>query len=90
MTPANLTSAITVAASDKTDARWAHSNYGTCVDVYAPGVAVSSAYYSSDTALVQATGTSMACSHVTGVLALYLQGNPTATPAEVSLACSNP
>ena len=86
VTPANLTAAITVAASDQTDTRWSHSNYGSCVDLYAPGVAVSSASHISDIALVQATGTSMASSHVTGVVALYLQDNPTASPAEVRSA----
>lgn len=75
-----------MAASDKTDTRWASSNYGSCVDLYGPGVAVTSAMDTSDTATMSASGTSMACPHVSGVLALYLQDNPTALPAEVSLS----
>ena len=73
-----------MAASDKTDTRWANSNYGSCVDLYAPGVAVTSAMDTSDTATMSASGTSMACPHVSGVVALYLQSNPTAQPNEVS------
>ena len=84
LSPARLPAGITVAASDKTDTRWPNSNYGRCVDLYGPGVAVLSALHTSDTATMTASGTSMACPHVSGVAALYLQSNPTAQPNEVS------
>lgn len=84
LSPARLPAGITVAASDKMDTRWPNSNYGSCVDLYGPGVAVLSAMDTSDTATMTASGTSMACPHVSGVAALYLQSNPTAQPNEVS------
>ena len=66
-----------------TDARASFSNYGTCVDIFAPGVDITSAWYTSNTATNTISGTSMATPHVAGVAALYLQGNPTASPATV-------
>ncbi len=78
--------AITVAATDSKDSRWSFSNYGACVDVYAPGVEVRSAMFYTTTANITATGTSMACPMVSGVSALYAQANPAALPAEVCLS----
>jgi subtilisin family serine protease len=82
-TPSAVTEAIVVAASDSTDRRASFSNKGTCVDLYAPGVAVWSSWYTSDTALARLDGTSMATPHVSGVAALYLQSNPGASNATV-------
>ena len=80
-----------MAASDITDTRWSFSNYGACVDVYAPGVEVRSAMFYTTTANITATGTSMACPMVSGVSALYAQANPAALPAEVGspLMCTD-
>jgi subtilisin family serine protease len=81
--PARVTEAITVSATDKTDKKASWANYGNCVDLFAPGVSITSAWYSSSTATNTISGTSMATPHTTGVAALYLQGNPTATPQAV-------
>jgi subtilisin family serine protease len=83
-TPSRVAAAITVAASDSTDHRASFSNKGSCVDLYAPGVAVWSSWYTSDSALARLDGTSMATPHVSGVAALYLQSNPGASPATVA------
>ena len=82
-TPSAVTEAVVVAASDSTDRRASFSNKGSCVDLYAPGVAVWSAWYTSDGALQRLDGTSMATPHVAGVAALYKQSNPGATQAQV-------
>jgi subtilisin family serine protease len=83
--PARAPSAITVGATDITDSRdTGYSDYGTCVDLFAPGTDVTSAWYTSNTAAVTISGTSMATPHVVGVAALYLQAHPSATPAEVT------
>ncbi|HEX6747366.1 MAG TPA: S8 family peptidase [Longimicrobium sp.] len=84
--PARAPSAITVGATTNTDARAAYSNYGSCVDLFAPGSSITSTWYTSTTANNTLNGTSMASPHVAGVAALYLQGNPTATPAAVTSA----
>ncbi|HEY0038337.1 MAG TPA: S8 family serine peptidase [Longimicrobium sp.] len=84
--PARAAAAITVGATTNTDARASFSNYGSCLDVFAPGNNITSAWYTSTTATNTISGTSMASPHVAGVAALYLQGNPTALPAAVTNA----
>ncbi|HEX2092979.1 MAG TPA: S8 family serine peptidase, partial [Longimicrobiaceae bacterium] len=87
--PARTLEAITVGATTSSDVRSYFSNWGSCVDIFAPGSAITSAWYSSDTALRTIDGTSMAAPHVAGVAALYLQGDPGATPATVASAILN-
>ena len=84
--PARVPTALTVAASDKADKPASFSNYGTCVDLFAPGVGITSDWYTGTTATNTISGTSMATPHVAGVAALYLQGNPTAAPSGVDAA----
>ena len=84
--PARVPSAITVAASDRNDAFATFSNRGTCVDVIAPGVAITSAWIKSGVKTI--SGTSMASPHVAGITARYLQSNRTATPLSAAEALS--
>ena len=81
-----LAEAIVVGASTRTDTRASYSDYGSCVDIFAPGSGIVSTWYTSSTATATLDGTSMASPHVAGVAALYLQGNPTATPSQVQSA----
>jgi subtilisin family serine protease len=83
VSPARVTQAMTIGASDRTDKAASFSNYGSCVDWFAPGVDVTSDWYSSPTATNTISGTSMATPHTVGVAALYLQGNPGASPQTV-------
>jgi subtilisin family serine protease len=87
--PARVPGAMTISATDKTDRKPSWANYGNCVDWFAPGVGIKSAWYTSDTATNTISGTSMATPHTTGVAALYLQSNPTATPQQVRDALYN-
>ncbi|MFL6238904.1 MAG: S8 family serine peptidase [Actinomycetes bacterium] len=84
--PSRVAAALTVSASDGSDTRPSWADYGSCVDVFAPGVHVYSDWYSSDTATTYLDGTSMASPHVAGVAALYLQTHTTASPATVGSA----
>jgi subtilisin family serine protease len=80
--PARVGNAITVGATTSTDARASYSNKGSCLELFAPGSSITSAWYTSNTATNTISGTSMATPHVTGVAALYLQGH-SATPTQV-------
>jgi subtilisin family serine protease len=81
--PARVAAAITVGSSTSTDARSSFSNFGSVVDIFAPGSSIPSAWFSSDTATATLSGTSMASPHVAGVAARFLQSNPGASPATV-------
>ncbi|MEB6624043.1 S8 family peptidase [Acinetobacter pittii] len=82
--PARVSKAITVAATDSTDTRASYSNYGSCVDIFAPGSQINSSWIGSNTATKVLNGTSMATPHVAGVVAEMLQSTPTATPQTIS------
>jgi len=84
--PASAPAVLTVGASGNTDGVQGFSNVGPCVDLFAPGQAIRSAYYVSDTSSIINAGTSMASPHVAGAAAVYLSANPTATPAQVTAA----
>jgi subtilisin family serine protease len=87
--PARVGAAMTIGATDSTDTKPSWSNYGSCVDWFAPGVSITSAWKSSDTATNTISGTSMATPHTAGVAALYLQTHPSASPATVRSALYN-
>jgi aqualysin 1 len=86
--PARTAEAITVGATTSTDARASYSNKGSCLDLFAPGSSITSAWITSNTATNTISGTSMATPHVAGVAALYLQGH-NATPQQVRDAIVN-
>jgi subtilisin family serine protease len=87
--PAKAPNVLTVGATTNTDAEASFSNYGTCVDLLAPGVNITSSYYAVDNQVTDMSGTSMASPHVAGVAAVYLSTNPTATPATVMAALTS-
>jgi subtilisin family serine protease len=81
--PARVSEAMTIGATSSNDQKASWSNYGDCVDWFAPGVSITSSWSTSNTATNTISGTSMATPHTTGVAALYLQGNSSASPAGV-------
>jgi subtilisin family serine protease len=87
--PARAANAITVGSTTTTDGRSSFSNFGTCLDLFAPGSGILSAWFSSDTATATLSGTSMASPHVAGVAALYKQANPSASPTTIRNAIVN-
>ncbi|MFJ7770868.1 S8 family peptidase [Streptomyces sp. NPDC097107] len=87
--PARVTEAITVGATTSSDARASYSNYGSVLDLFAPGSSITSAWNSGDSATNTISGTSMASPHVAGAAALYLADNPTATPSQVASALTS-
>ncbi|HEX4363095.1 MAG TPA: S8 family peptidase [Solirubrobacteraceae bacterium] len=84
ISPARVPAALTTAATTDADARASYSNYGTCIDVFAPGSSITSAWFTSDSATKVLSGTSMSTPAVAGVAALILQGSPSASPATVA------
>lgn len=87
--PARAANAITVGSTTTTDARSSFSNFGSCLDLFAPGSGIQSAWWTSNTATATLSGTSMASPHVAGVAALYKQANPSASAATIRNAIVN-
>ncbi len=87
--PARVTEAVTVGATTSSDAKASYSNYGSVLDLFAPGSSITSAWSTGDSATNTISGTSMASPHVAGAAALHLAANPAATPAQVSAALTS-
>ncbi len=87
--PARVTAALTVGSVNSSDARASTSNYGVCMDLFAPGVNITSAWSTGDYATSTISGTSMASPHVAGVAAMYLEYNPGALPVDVAYAIND-
>jgi len=81
--PASAPNALTVGATSSNDGRAYYSNYGSCLDIFAPGSSITSAWNNSDSASNTISGTSMAAPHLAGAAALILESNVTYTPAQV-------
>jgi hypothetical protein len=87
--PARVAEAITVGATDSSDARASFSNYGSSLDLFAPGVDIPTANWFSDTSTITQSGTSLAAAHAAGLAARYLSAHPKATPAAVGQAITS-
>lgn len=81
--PARVQEAVTIGATTDADVKTSWSNYGPCVDFFAPGAGITSAWHTSNTSTNTISGTSMAAPHVAGVAALYLSENAGALPQTV-------
>ncbi|MFM8155135.1 MAG: S8 family serine peptidase [Actinomycetes bacterium] len=89
VSPARELTAVTVGATDSTDTRAAFSNYGSCVDIFAPGVSITSDGIANPSSTATMSGTSVAAPHVAGAAAVYLGLNPNATPAQVTTSLTS-
>jgi aqualysin 1 len=87
--PARAANAVTVGSTTTSDARSSFSNFGTCLDIFAPGSGILSAWWTSNTATATLSGTSMASPHVAGAAALYKQANPSASSTTIRNALVN-
>ena len=87
--PASEPKAITVGSTTNTDARSSFSNYGSCVDIFAPGSGITAAWIGSNEATATISGTSMASPHIAGIAALYLSQNSELTPDDVVTKMTN-
>ncbi|MCX7108143.1 MAG: S8 family serine peptidase [Methylococcales bacterium] len=84
--PASTPNAITVGATESSDARAYYSNVGACLDIFAPGTNITSAWNNSDTGTSTISGTSMATPHVVGAAAVFLSTHLGSTPTQVTAA----
>eukprot|EP00057_Strongylocentrotus_purpuratus_P001465 XP_001199183.3 PREDICTED: proteinase K [Strongylocentrotus purpuratus] len=82
--PASAPDAITVGATNADDSRPSFSNYGSCMDIFAPGIDINSAKYDTSSSYISKTGTSMACSHVAGAAAVILGNISGFSPTQVA------
>ncbi|MBZ9639156.1 S8 family peptidase [Streptomyces sp. PSKA30] len=87
--PARVSEAITVGATTNTDAKASYSNYGSALDIFAPGSSITAGWHTSDTATNTISGTSMATPHVAGAAAVYLANHTSSTPAQVASALTS-
>ncbi len=87
--PARVGPVLTVGSGTSTDYRSSFSNYGSVLDLFAPGSSIVAGWHTSDTATATLSGTSMAAPHVAGAAAVYLTSHPTASPGAVHTALIN-